>query len=180
MEWKSYRFFIFIWKERGLNMCDPVTLTIGVGALTAASTYTQVTAHNRTLEYNAQIQEQNAKIRELQALEAERRGRVEEQKFRQEVAGFKGAQRAAFAASGALLDTGTTYDVIAQTQDIGEMDALTIRHNAALEAWGYRVGALEATQQAQMTRRQKQSALLTAGTSLLTSAGRTFSAFRGG
>jgi hypothetical protein len=41
--------------------------------------------------------------------------------------------------------SGTALDLLGDTAQIGEEDALTIRNNAAREAWGYRNQANEAS-----------------------------------
>jgi len=50
-----------------------------------------------------------------------------------------GAQRAAMAAQGIRLDTGSALDVQQETKAISELDALTIKNNALREAFGYGV-----------------------------------------
>jgi len=42
---------------------------------------------------------------------------------------------------------------------MGEQDAITIRHNTALEVWGHKQDALNYDRQARMALRQKQSPL---------------------
>jgi hypothetical protein len=59
---------------------------------------------------------------------------------RQNTRGMIGSQRAAFAASGVVVDdpNSSVADVAANTAALSEIDALTIRSNAAREAWGFR------------------------------------------
>lgn len=83
----------------------------------------------------------NAKVAEAQAADALARGRDEESRFRSELKGLIGSQRAGFAAQNIDVSTGSAVDVQADTAYLGELDALTIRSNAAREAWGYRVQA---------------------------------------
>lgn len=71
---------------------------------------------------------------EFQAKETIRIGAEAEKKQRRETERLKGAQRVGFGASGAVVDTGTPGDILADTAYFGEDDALTIRHNAAVQA----------------------------------------------
>lgn len=71
---------------------------------------------------------------EWQASEAIRIGKEAEKDKRMETEQLKGRQRAGFGASGAVVDTGTPGDILADTAYYGEDDALTIRHNAAVQA----------------------------------------------
>jgi hypothetical protein len=64
-----------------------------------------------------------------------------------------GTQRAEFAAQGVDVGSGSAVDVQKDTAYQGEIDALTLRTNAAREAWGYTVEAQGETLQAQNTRK---------------------------
>lgn len=86
-----------------------------------------------------QLAEYNARVAELHADDAIVRGKESEQRLRKDVRGLIGSQRVAFAASGQEVDSGSALDVQADTAALGELDALTIRTNAAREAWGYRI-----------------------------------------
>ncbi len=83
----------------------------------------------------------NSKIQNLQAQDAIDIGLKKEQNFRKKVKKFAADQRLAFAAQGIDIESGTALDVQMDTAEQGEIDALTIRNNAYLEAWGYKVGA---------------------------------------
>lgn len=100
----------------------------------------------------------NARIAELQAADAVERGAEAESRFRTSVRGLIGRQRAAFAASGVNLSSGSPADVQADAAELGELDALTIRSNAAREAWGYGVQATDYRLQAEAARRTGRSA----------------------
>lgn len=110
-----------------------------------------------------------AALGEIQAKDAIARGAQEESKFRQGVRGLIGSQRAGFAAGNIDVSYGSAVDVQAESAFMGELDALTIRTNAAREAWGYRVqgsasggdpGAGSRAAEAAMLRLQgKQSAI---------------------
>jgi hypothetical protein len=100
------------------------------------------------------LAENNAQIAELQADDAIVRGQQEEGIHRLKVRGMIGSQRAAWGASGADVNSGNAVDVQADTARFGELDALTIRMNAAREAWGYRVGASDMRARGQLARQE--------------------------
>lgn len=144
----------------------------GAGALMGGvSAYMGQSAQNQALQFNAMMSEQNARLAEIRAKEAEKEGKRQELLHRMKVEKLKGTQRAAAAASGAVVGEGSPMDVLLDTELLGEMDAMTIRHNTAMEAWGYRAQAGQYGLEANMYRAQKGSPALAFGTSLLGSAG---------
>ena len=165
-------------------MCEPITIASAALALSAISTGVsayaanqEVKAANKAAEYNAQIQERNAQIADIQAKDATARGAIEEKQYRLKLKQLQGSQRAAAAGSGVLVDTGSPFDVLNDTVSYGELDALTIRRNAAVEAWGYRNQGVGYRQQASLSRSQKGSAALATTSTLLTGASRLSSQF---
>lgn len=92
-------------------------------------------------DYNAKVQENNALISDAQSTDAVARGEQAVTIQRQAVKGVIGSQRAAQGASGVDVNDGSSLDVQADTAYTGELDAITIRANAAREAWGYQVAA---------------------------------------
>jgi hypothetical protein len=89
------------------------------------------------------IGEWNANVAEMQAVDAIARGNVDETRSRIQTRALIGSQRASLAGQGVQVgDAGSSGDQVQiDAQRIGEEDALTIRNNAAREAWGYKVGA---------------------------------------
>ncbi|MCW5737790.1 MAG: hypothetical protein KIS73_26960, partial [Enhydrobacter sp.] len=88
--------------------------------------------------YLAQQARQRQQLADQQARDAIQRGQVAEQKQRDLTAQRIGSQTAALAAQGTDLE-GSPTDILGDTKRAGELDALTIRNNAAREAWGYQV-----------------------------------------
>jgi len=141
-------------------------------ALTAASTITQVVAskkassaqkkaeqkqgdlQRKAAEGQAEILDYNAAVADLQAQDAIERGAEAESRFRSQVRGTVGAQRAAIAAGNIDVSFGSAVDVQADAAMLGELDALTIRTNAARESWGYKVQATDIRNRAAITRRE--------------------------
>lgn len=145
---------------------------IGLGTLSvfssALSGITGAFSQYQASRYNAKMMEYNKKIGELQAADALRRGEIEEGRYRQQVGAMIGQQRVSMAAQGLDVNDGSALQVQQDTARIGEIDAMTIRHNAAMEAWGYKVQAAGAGAQADMARKAgTQRALSTLSTGFL-------------
>lgn len=120
----------------------------------ARATEEAASAERRSAESVATLHDFNASVADLQAKDAIARGRDEESRFRQYVRGLVGAQRAGFAASNVDVSFGSALEVQADAVELGELDALTIRTNAAREAWGYQVQGEDARRRADITRRE--------------------------
>ena len=91
--------------------------------------------------YQAQVARQNQALMERQAADARQRGEVAEENRRRTTAQQIGQQRAALAGQGTDF-TGSETDILGDTAAAGELDARTIRANAAREAYGYQVQGL--------------------------------------
>lgn len=95
-------------------------------------------------EAAGKIEDFNALAAEQQAQDAEARGRDEEQRFRQTIRGTIGSQRAGFSGQNVDVGVGSAVDVQGDAAYLGELDARTIRANAAREALGYRTDVARA------------------------------------
>lgn len=143
------------------------TSTILIG-LVAAGTATQVVgawksgtaakkageAQRRVAESQAELLDYNASVADLQAQDAIDRGRLDENRYRSQIRGLIGSQRAGYAAQGVSVAEGSPADVQADTAFLGELDALTLRQNAMREAWGYQVQAYDTRGRAEIARRE--------------------------
>ncbi len=114
----------------------------------------QGAAQQEASESQAALADYNAEVALLQAEDAVARGSEEESRFRAGVRGIIGAQRAATAAGNVDVGFGSALDVQADAAYLGELDALTIRTNAAREQWGYQVEAEDLTRRAQIARKE--------------------------
>lgn len=129
------------------------TAAISVVALGAGmSAYGQTRAGKETKG----IYDRNAQLAELQAQDAIERGQVEEKKARRQTEQVIGQQRVSLAAQGVDINKGSALDVQADAAYLGELDALTIRNNAAKEAWGYRVQAQDYRYRGKVAQREGQ------------------------
>ena len=119
-----------------------------IGAATSAiGQARQASAQRQQAQYQARVAENNAITANRLAQDATQRGQIEEQRSRAETKRLQGRQVAALAASGVDVQSGSALDIISDTAALGEIDALTIRDNAAREAWQHRAQAQNFTQQ---------------------------------
>jgi len=119
----------------------PVALTVASAGVSAVGQIQAANADAEARRYNARVAEMNAELSRRRAKDAAERGARDEQRKRQEIAALKGKQQAALAANGVDLSFGSPLDTIVDTAMLGELDALTIRRNAANESYDYLVQA---------------------------------------
>jgi hypothetical protein len=149
----------------GLQLAGAVTNTMGA--------YSKSKSDKAAYEYQAAVNRNNSTLAEWNARDAITRGQKAEQQQRLKTAALKSTQRASFAARGMALDEGSPLAILDDTAFMGEQDALTLRDNAAREAWGYRVQAGNYASDAGMlsTRADAESPLKAGASSLLSNAG---------
>lgn len=94
-------------------------------------------------KFEKQQYEFNSKVADLQADDAKKRGDKAAQGTLREGRRLKGTQRAMYAAQGIDPNSGTAAEIQDQTDYFAELDATTIRSNAAREAFGYKVQATD-------------------------------------
>lgn len=144
-------------------------LTAALLGLSAVSQYAQ---QRKQGEYESSQLDVNASLADRQAADAVTRGNEAASRQQMATKGLLGSQRTGFASQGVQVDTGSPVDVSADTAQLGELDRLTIEHNAAREAYGYRVDAANARAQGEQVRSASRNAargtLLTAASQLYT------------
>ncbi len=156
-------------------MCEAASAIAIAGlALTAAATatsvysaYEQNESQNKANDYNAAVMNRNAENSNAQATRVEEQGAIDEKVHRQKVQQMIGTQRAGFANTGLLVDDGTSLDVTKDTAGFGDLDAQTIRNNAAVQAWGVRNQSADYRAGANLATMRNSSGMLQAGGSLL-------------
>lgn len=126
------------------------------GQKAASAAEEQGKAQRQASESQAELAEWNADVATLQQQDAVARGAEEEARFRTGVRQLIGSQRADFAANNVDVGFGSAVDVQADAAFLGELDALTIRTNAAREAWGYEVQGEDLRRRAAVARREGQ------------------------
>lgn len=139
-------------------MCSPALIPVAIGAGTGL-----MQGMGKKAEANAQADQlrQNAMFLRQSADDAIARGRSESDWARVETQQLIGTQRAAQAASGGEVNTGTNALIQQDTAQLGELDALTISNNAAREAYGYNVEATSNLQNAKRIKKAGKNAVLT-------------------
>lgn len=150
------------------------------GAVTSiGGAYNKSKSDKAAYEYQAAVNRNNSTMAEWNARDAVTRGQKAEQQQRLKTAALRSTQRASFAARGMALDEGSPLSILDDTDFMGEQDALTLRDNAAREAWGYRVQAGNYASDAGMlsARADSESPIKSAGTTLLSSAGQVASSW---
>ena len=148
----------------------PALFAAGAGA-SALGAYQGANAQKASLQYQAAVASNNAKLAEMKAKDAIDNGRVAVQKHRRDVKGFRGKQVNAMSDSGLLIGSESFQDVLNTTDVLGELDAITIMTNAERQAFGFNVEADNSQSTSGMLSKQAGSIqpLMSAGTSLLTS-----------
>lgn len=142
-------------------------LTAALIGLTAASTAMQYSAAKSAGDYQQSVANVNADLDDLSAGDAIARGDKAAGAQHKKTKQLIGAQRAALGASGAAVNSGSAADLTADSKTLGALDALTIKSNAAREAFGYKVQGLNSRASGQFahmeSRAKMNSTLLTGG-----------------
>jgi hypothetical protein len=118
-------------------------------------------------DINANIATQNAALARIDA-------KAEETRVRKSAEKLKGTQRAAFAASGVELGTGSPLLVLADTAREAEIEALTVRNRGEIKATGFE---REAVGQKFVGEQQRRAGDSGAKSTILSGAGRLLKNF---
>lgn len=132
---------------------------IGAG-VNAIGSIAQGAAAAKEAQYQAAIARNNAVIARKNATYSLVKGQREEQSYRIRGAALISALRARFGASGAEVNIGSPVQVTSGAVMIQELDALTIRNNAAREAWNYEVEARNFEAQSELNEMQADNAMM--------------------
>lgn len=117
-------------------MCIAAAGLLGVisTAASVAGTAIGVMGQMQSAKAQAAASEYQAKQSRIMAEDALKRGAAEEQAQRRKTSGLEGRQRAVMAASGLDIGSGSPLSILADTAQLGELDAQTVRANANREA----------------------------------------------
>lgn len=119
-------------------MCEPTT--IALVATAAAGTFSAVSAYQQG-QVNKQIANNNAKMAEYAAQDAQRKGELDAQMVQRKASQLSGTQRSMMASRGLDISSGTPAELLDQTDFFGQTDANTARFNASQDAWAYKAEA---------------------------------------
>lgn len=117
-------------------------------------------AQSNALNYQAKVSDYNA-------LTSARAGEINAENESMKNRAKLGAIKAGYAASGIDVNTGSAADIQAAQVGLGELDALTIKSDAAQRAFGYKT---QAELQRAGAKNAKTASIIDAGTSLISGA----------
>lgn len=124
-------------------------LAVGSLALNLFGASKQASAEKKAAKYNASILRRNAQIRRDMAKKELQVGDQDEASQRDKTAALKADQRARMLAGGQTL-TGSNSKILDDTAFYGELDALTIRSNAAQQSQAFELDAESLDMQANL------------------------------
>jgi len=135
-------------------------LPIAAAAASAVSSVVGGISQARTASYQAQIARNNATIAAQNADYALNAGQAEASKEGLKNAQRQGAIKAAIAANGIDVNSGSALDVQSSELEVSQLDTETILNNAALKAYGYRSQQTGFQAEEQLDKSKEGSAIL--------------------
>lgn len=142
-------------------MCEPATIAlIASTGLTVGGTVLGGMGAQAEAKQQEAFARQNALLSRRAAADAVQRGEAEAGKAQAEGSRAIAQARASLGASGLEMTSGSALDALATTRLNTELDAQTLRANAAREAWGYKVEAHNQDMQAEVAGRRADQAIL--------------------
>src|SRR5437660_4174468 len=142
-------------------MGHPVVLgAVGLvgSAVSAYGAYQSGQAQSAAANYQAQVAMNNAAIARQNAGLEIASGEQQATTMGLRTRAVVGQEKASQGAAGVNVNRGTAVDVRAGAEEMGMLDALTIRSNAARRAYGYQVAATSNVAQSQLLQMQGQQA----------------------
>lgn len=133
-------------------------VSFGMNAMKAVGAAQAGEAEAANARYQAQIAKNNAEYARRNAELATQEGDIEATAQGLKTRARIGTTKAAQAANGIDVNTGSAVDVRVSEQELGILDALTIRSNAARQAYGYQINAQDQTAQARLLKSQASQA----------------------
>lgn len=125
-----------------MSLTTPTLAALNVIS-TAGQTYSTYQAERAQGRYERSIYNTNARLANLAAEDARRRGETEANRVRRQTRALRGTQRAGFAGQGVAVDSGTPGFVGAETEAFGAFDVMAVKNNALREAFGFKMEALD-------------------------------------
>lgn len=126
--------------------------------VTGVAVHKQVEAQAQANEYQAKVARNNAKIAEENAAQERQSGLEEARLQRLKTLQTIGSQKTAIAANGLDITNGTALDIIEDSAQMGELDALMTQYNAERTAYNYEVEAQNYYNQANLNLLEAQNA----------------------
>lgn len=156
-------------------MAFAVPALFGTAVGGAYGSFMQGQAQSDAAKFNATVAKQNAGISRENAAIAGQAGSEQAWMVGQKTRALTGGEQANQAASGVDVNSGSAVDVRASSTELGMLDALTVRSNAAREAYGYKQQATSQEEQSTLDTFEAKNAMsageLNAANTFLGSAG---------
>lgn len=133
-----------LWDSACFDPASPTLAAIAIGAsvlsagVGAYGVIQQGNANAAAANYQGQVAANNATIAEQNARTATAAGEAQVEQSRMKTKALIGTIEAAQASSGIDTGSGSPLDIRTSQKQVGELDAETIRNNAARQAYGYR------------------------------------------
>jgi hypothetical protein len=136
----------------GLEIAAFASLALGAAgtAMNVVGQSQQAQQQAAQSSYQAQVARNNQMIAERNATLAQQQGEVQAQQQQLKTAQLEGSQRAALASQGGDVNSGSPLDILGDTARAGATDVATIRSNAGLNAYGFRLQGANAAGQANL------------------------------
>lgn len=145
------------------------------GGVSALGAINSADAAKKNADYQAQVQKNNQALAGDGASQAAGAGAANEERAGLQRRAVGSAIETSQAANNIDVGSGSAKDVRDSQSALSDLDALTLRHNVAQQIYGYQIGATSAGSEATLLQQQASQAptagALTAGGSLLSSAG---------
>ena len=125
-------------------------------AISAGGAYAQGEAASANAAYQAQVAANNAAIAQRNARMDIQSGEVQATNAELKTRAQVGQEKATQGAAGIDVNTGSAPNVRTATEQLGALNAMTIRSNAAKAAYGQEVSATSATAQSQLLSAESQ------------------------
>ena len=138
-------------------MCSPALIPVALGAGAGLLQGSQQASQMRGQAADLQ---RNAAYLSAAANDARARGLVDADNQRVQTQQLIGTQRAAQAANGGDVNTGSNAITQQDTAQYGELDALIISNNAAREAYGFEVQSDQAMRNAKTLKKNAKTAVI--------------------
>lgn len=160
MRWDDAGFFLEYEAAHGCHVAAPVLAYAAIAATAISagvSAYGSIQSGNAqaaAANYQAQVNNQNAQIAAQNATAATQAGNAQAEQEMMRNAAQQSRIRAEVGASGLDVNSGSAADVQSGQGIIGNLDVLTIRNQAARQAYGYETQSTGFSNQAQLNTAQ--------------------------
>lgn len=136
-----------------LSTIGTIASVAGAG-ISALGAIQQGKASAASANYNAEVQANNAALAKQNSSFASQEGTANAETQQLKTRAELGSIQANQGASGVNVGSGSSLDVRSSAAETGELNALSIRSNAARQAYGYQTEAVGATAQSQLDKAQ--------------------------